>query len=68
LLLSSWLLASVLAVLHMAAPRVALGNAWTWPFLISFLIPPIVMGLLLAALQNIPDPHPKQFLSTQIGP
>ena len=58
LLLSSWLLASVLAVLHMAAPRVALGSTWTWPFLISFLIPPIVMGLLLAVLQDIPDPRP----------
>jgi hypothetical protein len=58
LLLSSWLLASVLAVLHMAAPRAALGGTWTWPFQISFLIPPIVMGLLLAVLQDIPDPRP----------
>jgi hypothetical protein len=57
-LLSSWLLASVLAALHMAAPRAPLGGAWTWPFLISFLIPPIVMGLLLAVLQDIPDPRP----------
>jgi len=57
-LLSSWLLASVLAVLHTAAPRVPLGGTWTWPFLLSFLIPPIVMGLLLAVLQEIPDPRP----------
>jgi hypothetical protein len=58
LLLSCWLLGSLLAVLHMAAPRVALGGTWTWPFLISYLIPPIVMGLLLAVLQDIPDPRP----------
>jgi hypothetical protein len=50
--LSSWLVASVLALTHAASPGVGLNGIWEWPFILSFGVPPIVAGLLMVLLSH----------------
>jgi hypothetical protein len=52
-LLSSWLVASAFATIHLVARALRLEPVWAWPFLLSFAVPPIITGLLALALQDL---------------
>jgi hypothetical protein len=55
-LLSSWLVATAFATIHLVAPALSLKGVWAWPFLLSFTVPPIITGLLVVALQDPSTP------------
>jgi hypothetical protein len=55
-LLSSWLVASAFATLHLLAPAWRIEAIWAWPFLLSFAVPPIITGLVVMTLQDL-DVH-----------
>jgi hypothetical protein len=61
-LLSSWLVAGALAAIHAVAPGLSLRGVWAWPFLLSFVVPPIVTGLLMVLLRD-----PPAFAKSQTG-
>jgi hypothetical protein len=49
---AAWVVAGVLAVVHVAMPSQSLGSVWDWPFLLTFGLPPIAAGLLIVLLSD----------------